>query len=64
VGGIREKVLAAYRLGIRRVILPAENSVDLPELPEEVREGTEFVLVSSVDQVLQAALTTVDRAAA
>ncbi len=64
VGGIREKVLAASRLGIRRVILPQENSVDLPELPEEVRRQTEFVLVSSVDQVLQAALTPADRAAA
>jgi ATP-dependent Lon protease len=64
VGGIREKVLAAFRLGIRRVILPAENSVDLVELPDEVRAGTEFVLVSSVDQVLRAALISADRAAA
>jgi ATP-dependent Lon protease len=64
VGGIREKVLAASRLGIRRVILPEENGVDLAELPEEVRERTEFVLVTRVDQVLEAALTRMGRAAA
>jgi ATP-dependent Lon protease len=57
VGGIREKVLAAFRLGFRRVILPAENATDLAELPEEVRRQVEFVFASNVDQVLEAALT-------
>jgi ATP-dependent Lon protease len=55
VGGIREKVLAAQRAGIDKVILPRENEPDLEELPEETREEIEFVLVDTVDEVLEAA---------
>jgi ATP-dependent Lon protease len=57
VGGIKEKVLAAHRAGVKSVILPLRNEVDLDELPEEVRKELEFVLVERVDQVLAAALS-------
>jgi ATP-dependent Lon protease len=55
IGGVREKVLAAQRAGVRRVILPRENEPDLSELPEETREELEFVLADTVDEVLDAA---------
>ncbi|MCS6852919.1 MAG: endopeptidase La [Gemmataceae bacterium] len=57
IGGVKEKVLAAHRAGIRRVILPKENEKDLPELPAQVRQEVEFVFVSQIDEVLAAALT-------
>ncbi len=56
VGGIKEKVLAARRAGIKRVILPKENSKDLQELPEHVREEMEFILADRIEDVLQAAI--------
>ncbi len=56
VGGIREKVLAAQRAGISRVILPRENEHDLDELPAETREALTFVLVDTVEEVFAAAL--------
>jgi len=56
VGGIREKVLAAHRAGIRKVILPAENSKDLKELPEEVREDLEIIPAETIADVLREAL--------
>jgi len=56
VGGIKEKVLAAHRAGIRTVLLPAENEKDLEELPENVRDEMEFKLVKHMDQVLEMAL--------
>ena len=56
VGGIKEKVLAAHRAGIRRVILPKENEKDLEELPEHVREQMEFVLAERIEDVLTAAI--------
>jgi ATP-dependent Lon protease len=55
IGGVREKVLAAQRAGIRRVVLPRENEPDLEELPQETREEVEFVLTDSIDEVLTAA---------
>ena len=57
VGGIREKALAARRLGIRTVILPALNEPDLSELPEELRRDMKFVPVESLEQVLKVAMT-------
>ena len=49
IGGVREKVLAAQRAGLKRVILPRENEPDLEELPEETRdEAIEFVLADDV----------------
>lgn len=56
VGGIREKVLAAHRAGIRHVVLPDENLVDLDELPATVREGLRFHPVRTVDEALAVAL--------
>jgi len=56
VGSVRDKVLAAHRAGIKRVLLPAENENDLTEVSEEVRRELDFVLVEHVDEVLNAAL--------
>jgi ATP-dependent Lon protease len=56
VGGIKEKVLAAHRTGLKTVILPKRNENDLEELPEEVRKTMKFIFVETVDEVLQAAL--------
>jgi len=55
VGGVREKVLAAQRAGIERVVLPSENEPDLEELPAETRDAVEFVLADSLDRVLATA---------
>ncbi len=52
VGGIKEKVLAAHRAGIRQIILPKENEKDFPDIPEEVRKDIEFTLVESLAEVL------------
>ena len=57
IGGVREKVLAAQRAGLERVILPRENEHDLDELPAETRESLGFVLVDSIDEVLGAAFS-------
>ncbi len=56
VGGIREKVLAAHRAGIRTVLLPKENAPDIDEIPANVRKRMEFVLIENVDQALEQAL--------
>ena len=52
IGGLKEKLLAANRHGIREVVLPKENEKDLPEVPENVREGLEVHFVESMDEVL------------
>ena len=56
IGGVRDKVLAAQRAGLKRVILPRENESDLEELPADAREAMEFVLADELPQVLDAAL--------
>jgi ATP-dependent Lon protease len=56
VGGIKDKVLAAFRGGINEVILPKENEKDMEEIPAEVREAMEFHPVESMDEVLRLAL--------
>jgi ATP-dependent Lon protease len=56
IGGLKEKLLAALRGGIRTVLIPAENEKDLVELPSTVREGLEIVPVDHVDEVLSRAL--------
>jgi len=56
VGGIKEKVLAAHRAGLKTVILPKDNEADLEDLPEEVHKSINFILVESVDEVLEHAL--------
>jgi ATP-dependent Lon protease len=58
VGGIKEKVLAAHRSGLKTVILPKRNKADLEDLSEEVLEEMRFVFADTVDQVLQTALKT------
>jgi ATP-dependent Lon protease len=56
VGGIKEKALAAHRFGLRTVILPLGNQADLDDLPDEVRQGMEFIFSDTVQDVLDAAL--------
>lgn len=56
VGGIKEKILAAHRAGLKTVILPQRNEVDLDDLPEEVRNDLTFHLVDMMDEVLEKAL--------
>jgi ATP-dependent Lon protease len=56
VGGIKEKVLAAHRLGLKRVVLPAACAGELREVPQQVRDELEIVLVKKMDEVLDAAL--------
>jgi ATP-dependent Lon protease len=56
IGGVKEKVLAAYRSGLREVILPRANEKDVREVPDEVRRHMAFVFVDRMDQVLQHAL--------
>jgi ATP-dependent Lon protease len=56
VGGIKEKVLAAHRAGLRIVILPKRNEKDLDDLPEEVRKEMTFILADRAEEVLKAAL--------
>jgi len=57
IGGVREKVLAAQRAGLKRVILPSENEHDLDELPAETRKEMEFTLADSIDDVLAVAFS-------
>jgi len=56
VGGVKDKILAASRVGITRIILPMDNERDLEEIPAEVRERMEFHLVESMDEVVSVAL--------
>jgi ATP-dependent Lon protease len=55
VGGIKEKVLAAHRAGIRRIILPKANEKDLKDIPQEVRDDLTFILVERIEEVLRSA---------
>ena len=56
VGGIKEKVIAAHRSGVKRVILPRENERDLEDVPQEVKDELQFIFVDNVDDVLKEAL--------
>jgi ATP-dependent Lon protease len=56
IGGLKEKVLAAHRVGIKTVIIPKRNEKDLDDIPEEARNSIKFVLADCVDQVFEAAL--------
>jgi ATP-dependent Lon protease len=56
VGGIKDKVLAAHRLGVTTVILPSKNDMDLDDLPTDVRNSLQFKLIDHVDQALEIAL--------
>jgi ATP-dependent Lon protease len=57
IGGLKEKLLAALRGGIKTVLIPAENEKDLEEIPTNVKEGLNIIPVSTVDEVLKLALT-------
>ncbi len=56
VGGVKQKVLAAHRAGLKTIILPQRNEADLDDLPEDIRQEMDFVLVEGIEQVLEAAL--------
>ncbi len=56
IGGVKEKVLAAYRAGLREVILPASNKKDLRDVPNEIRTNMAFTFVSTLDEVVRLAL--------
>jgi ATP-dependent Lon protease len=56
IGGVKEKVMSAYRSGLREVILPKSNEKDLRDLPDEVRENMAFTFVQAMDEVLRLAL--------
>ena len=58
IGGLKEKALAAQRSGVKRIIAPARNEADLEDIPAPLRRGLEFVWVSEIDEVLDAALGT------
>ena len=53
VGGIKEKVLAANRAGIKKVLLPSLNMVDLEELPANVRRNLKFIPIETIDEALE-----------
>jgi len=56
IGGVKEKVLAAHRFGLKRIILPRRNENDLEDVPEEIRKEMKFILVDTVEELLQVAL--------
>jgi len=64
IGGVKQKVLAAYAAGLTDVILPERNRGDLDEVPAEVQQAMRFHLVSSVDEVLALALESGEKALA
>lgn len=57
IGGLKEKLLAALRGGVKTVVIPKENEKDMAEIPDNVKAGLEFVFVAHLDEVLQVALT-------
>ena len=57
IGGLKEKLLAAHRAGIKKVLIPIENKKDLIEVPESIRKTIEIIPVKNVDEVLKVALT-------
>ena len=56
VGGIKEKVIAAHRSGIKKILLPVDNEVDLKDIPDEVKNDLQFALIERVEDVLREAL--------
>ena len=57
IGGLKEKLLAALRGGIKTVLIPSDNERDLAEIPDNVKRGLEIIVVSTIDEVLGHALT-------
>ena len=64
VGGIKSKLLAAHRRGLKKVLIPAANEPDLEDLPDSIREALDIVPIERLEQVLQHALTTARKHAA
>jgi ATP-dependent Lon protease len=56
IGGVKEKLLAAHRMGLRNVVLPRDNEKDLDEIPAEIKTELQIHFVDTMDQVLQLAL--------
>jgi ATP-dependent Lon protease len=56
IGGVKEKVLAAYRAGLRQLIMPTSNEKDLRDVPDEVKKSVTFTFVGTMDEVLRLAL--------
>src|SRR5512139_1645212 len=63
IGGVKEKVLAAHRNGLRTIILPRRNEQDLEDVPEEIQKDMKFIFVDTVDDVIKSALEAAKRAA-
>jgi ATP-dependent Lon protease len=61
IGGLREKVLAAQRYGLQRIVMPRDNEPDLEELPDEAREELEFVLADTIEDVFAVAFSSPGR---
>ena len=59
IGGLKEKLLAALRGGIKRVLIPEDNAKDLADIPENVKSGLEIIPVARMDEVLKHALVRV-----
>ena len=57
IGGLKEKLLAAHRAGIKKVLIPIENKKDLAEVPDSIKKNMEIIAVKNVDEVLKIALT-------
>ena len=57
IGGLKEKLLAAHRAGIKKVLIPFENKKDLTEIPETIKKNIEIIPVQNVEEVLKIALT-------
>lgn len=56
IGGLKEKLLAAHRGGIKTVVIPADNEADLREIPQNIKEDLKIIPVKWIDQVLEVAL--------
>ena len=57
IGGLKEKLLAAHRAGIKKVLIPIENKKDLVEVPKTILESIEVITVKNIEEVLKVALT-------
>jgi len=57
VGGLKEKILAAYQSGIKTIIIPKENIKNIDDLPNNIKKRLKFVAVNNIDDVLKTALT-------